>query len=60
MTATNGAATAATGLTWPEANQRYLMASLGVVRCALERHAARRQGDAPSGEQERAARRAMQ
>lgn len=29
---------------WPEANQRYLIAALGVVRSALERHVARAQG----------------
>ena len=29
---------------WPEANQRYLMAALGVVREALERHIVRSQG----------------
>ena len=29
---------------WPEANQRYLMAALGVVREALKRHIARSQG----------------
>ena len=29
---------------WPEANQRYLMAALGVVRETLERHIARSQG----------------
>ncbi|HEV3468485.1 MAG TPA: ATP-binding protein [Pyrinomonadaceae bacterium] len=38
---------------WPEANQCYLMAALGVVREALERHAARqhegREGGRPPG-----------
>jgi ATP-dependent 26S proteasome regulatory subunit len=36
---------------WPEANQRYLMAALGVVREALERHIARSQGK-PEPEQQ--------
>src|SRR5829696_1499802 len=36
--------------TWYEANQRYLMAALAVVRAALERHAARSQ-DAPEPEE---------
>jgi hypothetical protein len=31
---------------WPEANQRHLMAALAVVRTALERHAARGRGEA--------------
>ncbi len=31
---------------WLQANQRYLMAALAVVRCALDRHAARAQGNA--------------
>ena len=32
---------------WSDANQRYLMAALGVVKQSLERHAAGQQGCAP-------------
>ncbi|HXI70005.1 MAG TPA: ATP-binding protein [Verrucomicrobiae bacterium] len=35
-------------ISWPEANQRHLMAALAVVRGALERHAACARGDAPA------------
>ena len=35
---------------WPEANQRSLMAALGNVRAALQRHIARAQGTGPSEE----------
>ena len=32
---------------WRDANQRYLVAALALVRAALERHAARMEGIAP-------------
>ncbi len=34
-------------LSWPEANERYLMATVDVVRAVLENHAARLAGREP-------------
>jgi hypothetical protein len=46
-------------LDWPEANQRYLMAAVGVVRSALERHARKSKDDANNGECDQAAEEAL-
>lgn len=44
---------------WPEANQRYLMAALAVVRSALEQHTRRETDDVKGGERTRAAEQAL-
>jgi hypothetical protein len=45
---------------WPEANQRYLMAAVGLVRSALERHTRKARDDSKESEQDRAAEEALQ
>ena len=42
-------------LDWPEANQRYLMAAVSLVRAALERHARKATDDANNSERDQAA-----
>jgi SpoVK/Ycf46/Vps4 family AAA+-type ATPase len=44
---------------WPEANQRYLMAAVGLVRSALERHARKSKDDANNRECDPAAEEAL-
>ena len=44
---------------WPEANQRYLMAAVGLVRSALERHARKAKEDAKNGDYDSAAEEAL-
>jgi ATPase family associated with various cellular activities (AAA) len=44
---------------WPEANQRYLMAAVALVRLALERHTRRAKDDEENGAQEGAAEEAL-
>jgi hypothetical protein len=47
-------------LAWPEANQRYLMAAVGLVRSALERHMRKTKDDASSNEPDSATEEALQ
>jgi hypothetical protein len=44
---------------WPEANQRYLMAAVALVRSALERHTRKTKDDAKNGERDPAAERVL-
>jgi hypothetical protein len=44
---------------WPEANQRYLMAAVASVRSALERHTRKAKDDSSAGEQTGAAEQAL-
>jgi hypothetical protein len=46
-------------LDWPEANQRYLMAAVGLVRSALERHPRKSKDDANNSECDPAAEEAL-
>jgi MoxR-like ATPase len=47
-------------LAWPEANQRCLMAAVGLVRSALERHARKTKDDSGNDEPDTAAEEALQ